>query len=486
VISAIGIGYWYLSGSSKINSIAVMPFVNESGNEDIEYLSDGMTETLISSLTKIPNLSVMARSSVFYYKGKNTTPRQIGEELNVEAILLGRVTQRGEDLKISLELVDTKTLAAIWSETYDRKMSDLVTLQSEIARNVSDKLRLKLTASEQEKAARSGTANSEAQQLYLKALFHFNKRTHGNGGQEMEKGVDFFKQAIKKDPNYALAFAGLAASYSLMPWYVDYDPRESLPKAKEAAQKALELDPDLAEAHAVLGNILSYSYDWEGGERSYLKAIELDPKYANAHGWYADYFASKGLYDEALREYDKALEIDPLDHVAGFDKVRTLIFAERYDEAVSLAKKLIELFPENALGPYYLARTYLEKGMEKEAMEQEWISMEKFGYQEAMIQEFKDIYEERGLDGLYRKQIETRLARVKTKLEKDKNAFVRYAPIYQIYAKLKDKEKTLEYMNKAYQQREMDMINLKRGRDYDFLKDEPEFQELLKKIGYPE
>ena len=339
-----------------------MPFINESDNEDIEYLSDGMTETLIASLTEIPNLSVMARSSVFYYKGKNTNPRQIGEELDVEAVLLGRVTQRGEDLKISLELVDTKTLAAIWSETYDRKMNNLVTLQSEIARNVSDNLRLKLSASEEEKVARSGTASSEAQQLYLRGLFHFNNRYAPNGTQEIEKGVKFFKQAIEKDSNYALAYAGLAASYSLMPSVGDYDPREYLPKAKEAAQKAIELDPNLAEAHAALGNVYFYLYDWEEAERSLLKAIEVDPKYAKAHQWYANYLTSRGFYDDSLKEHNKALELDPFDRTANLAKAFMLINTEKYDQAMIQAKKYIELFPENPLGPFLLHRSIWGKG----------------------------------------------------------------------------------------------------------------------------
>ena len=286
LISAIGFGYWYFSSGNQINSIAVMPFVNESGNEDVEYLSDGMTETLISSLTEIPNLSVKARSSVFYYKGKNASPKQIGEELNVEAILLGRVTQRGDDLKLSLELVDTKTLNAIWSETYDRKMSDLVSLQSEIAKNVSDKLRLKLTANEQKQIAKTYTANSEAQQLYLKGRFHWNKRKSEN----LEKAEQYFKQAIEKDPNYALAYSGLADTYALFPIYGDLRPKEYFPRAKQAAQKALALDDDLAEAHASLANVLhTYEYDWANAEKEYKRALEINPNYASAHHWYGEF-----------------------------------------------------------------------------------------------------------------------------------------------------------------------------------------------------
>ena len=339
-----------------------MPFVNESGNEDVEYLSDGMTETLISSLTNIPNLSVKSSSTVFYYKGAECESRSnLGEELGVEAVLLGKIVQRSDDLVLRLELVDTKTLDAIWSESYNRKMSDLVSLQSEIARNVSDNLRLKLTTSEEEKVVRSGTASSEAQQLYLKGLFHFNKRVGGNGSQEMEKGVRYFKQAIEKDPNYALAYAGLAASYSLMPNIGDYDPREYLPKGKEAALKALELDPDLAEAHAALGKILLYSYDWQGAERSFLKAIEVNPKYAKAYMWYADCLGTKGMFDEAIKNYDIALKLDPFDQVTNYMTTANLFHAEKYDEAISQAKKMIELFPESRLGPTFSLQHLFEK-----------------------------------------------------------------------------------------------------------------------------
>jgi serine/threonine-protein kinase len=487
IISAIGFGYWYFSSGNQINSIAVMPFVNESGDEDVEYLSDGMTETLISSLTEIPNLSVKARNTVFYYKGKNKTPKEIGDELGVEAVLLGRLVQRGGDLKLSLELVDTNTLDAIWSQSYDRKMNDLVTLQSEIARNVSEKLRLKLTASEQEKVAGSGTASSEAQQLYLKGVFHFNKRFGGrNSAQEMERSVSFYKQAIEKDPNYALAYAGLAASYSLMPYLYNYRSGEYLPKGKETAQKALELDPDLAEAHAALGNILLYSYDWEGAERSFLKAIEVDPKYAKAYQWYANYLASKGMFDEALKNFDKALELDPFDLVTNNSKIWILLAAEKYDEALSQTKKFMELFPESPLGQQFLHRVYLGKGMEREAMEQQWIAMKKWGVSEATIQARKDTYKKTGRDGLKRANVERRLARIETTMEKDKNAFIKYGRISDAYADLKDKEKTLEYLNKVYQQRDPGLVDLKRHRRYDFLNDEPEYQELLKKIGFPE
>jgi len=242
-------GYKYFSPAKQINSIAVMPFVNESGNADVEYLSDGMTETLISSLSNIPNLSVKARSTVFYYKGKETSAKKIGEELKVQAVLFGRVSQRGDDLKLSLELVNTETQDVIWSEQYNRKQSDLVSLQSEIAKTVSDKLRLKLTATEQERVSKTNTTSSEAQQLYLKGRFHWNKRTT----EDFQKAREYFQQAIAADPKYALAYAGLSDTLALMPYYGAFRPSEYMQLAKQAARKAFELDPKPPEARSAAG-----------------------------------------------------------------------------------------------------------------------------------------------------------------------------------------------------------------------------------------
>ena len=348
VIAAVGY-FGFLSkggGSKQIESIAVMPFVNESGNADVEYLSDGMTETLISSLSNIPNLSVKARSTVFYYKGKETSPKKIGEELKVQAVLLGRVSQRGDDLKLSLELVNTETQDVIWSEQYNRKQSDLVSLQSEIAKTVSDKLRSKLTATEQERVSKTNTTSSEAQQLYLKGRFHWNKRNT----DDFQKAREYFQQAIAADPNYALAHTGLADTLALMPYYGNFRPSEYMPLAKQAAQKALEIEPNLAEAHASFGQILlNYDYDFKGAERELKKAIELDPKYSSAYQWLSEVYHYQGKGDQALSEINKALELDPLALVINNQKGRVLNFNGKRDEAVAQFKKTIELFPDSVM-----------------------------------------------------------------------------------------------------------------------------------------
>lgn len=485
ILAAIGTGYWYFSSGNKINSIAVMPFVNESGSADVEYLSDGMTETLIASLTEIPNLSVKARSTVFFYKGKEKSVKELGEELNVESVLLGRVTQRGEDLKVTLELVDAKTLDALWAGTYNRKMSDLVSLQSEIARDVSDKLRLELTAAVQEKVTKSDTANSKARQLYLKGIYHLNKRAGQNGGQELAKSAELFKQAIEQDPDYAIAYTGLADSYTLMPFWGAYRSTEYLPKAKEAALKALELNKDLAQGYASLGNILLFEYDWDGAEREYKRAIELDPKYANVYKWYGDLLASKEMYDESLQEYEKALELDPFNLSTLDAKANAFVAANRLDEAVSQCKKIIELFPEQGRTNFLLSRIFATKGMEQEAWEQRRMGMEKFGVPEARIRSLENVYREEGYQGLIRADLERRSAFMKSRLEEDKNAVIKYMPSARDYAYLKNKEKALEYLMKAFEDRDPELTDIKRTRVFDFLRDDPEYQALLRKIGFP-
>ena len=399
----------YLRGrnsSVAIQSIAVMPFVNESGNADLEYLSDGMTETLISSLSNIPNLSVKARSTVFYYKGKEISPKKIGEELKVQAVLLGRVSQRGDDLKLSLELVNTETQDVIWSEQYNRKQSDLVSLQSEIAKTVSDKLRFKLTTTEQERVSKTYTTSSEAQQLYLKGRFHWNKRNT----EDFQKAREYFQQAIANDPNYALAQTGLADTLALMPYYGNFRPSEYMPLAKQSAQKALELDSNLAEAHASLGQILvNYDYDFKGADRELKRAIELDPKYPSAYQWLSEVYLYVGNSDQALSEINKALGLDPLSMVINNNKGRIFEFGGKQDEAIAQYKKTIELFPDAPAPRNNLAAEYEARGMYSEAIEQRLIQLKLIGFSPENIKSLQLSFEKDGYKGFVQKQIDIQL-----------------------------------------------------------------------------
>ncbi|QQS32323.1 MAG: tetratricopeptide repeat protein [Acidobacteriota bacterium] len=480
------VGYRYLSsaGGGQINSIAVMPFVNESGNADVEYLSDGMTETLISSLSNIPNLSVKARSTVFYYKGKDASPKKIGEELKVQAVLLGRVSQRGDDLKLSLELVNTETQDVIWSEQYNRKQSDLVSLQSEIAKTVSDKLRSKLTAIEQERVSKTNTTSSEAQQLYLKGRFHWNKRKT----EDFQKAREYFQQAIAVDPNYALAHTGLADTLALMPYYGAFRPNEYMPLAKQAVQKALEIDPNLAEAHASLGQILTnYDYDLKGAERELKRSIELDPKYPSAYQWLAEVYHFSGNGDQALSEINKAIELDPLSMVINNQKGRVIELGGKRDEAIAQFKKTIELFPDAPSPRHNLADVYEAKGMYSEAVEQRLIQIKLlFGVSPENIKDLQLAFEKDGYKGFVQKQIDIQLDSQRSSLEKDKNA---YLPAFRIavdYARLGDKDKAFEYLNKAYDQREPQIAELKIRLPLSSLRDDPRFKELVRRVGIPE
>ena len=343
-----------------------MPFVNESGNADVEYLSDGMTETLIGSLSQLPNLNVKARSSVFRYKGKELDVQKIAQELKVQAMLTGRVVQRGDQLTLSLELVDTRTENAIWSEQYIRKQTDLVSLQSEIARDVSNKLKTKLSGADEAKVTKAYTTNPEAYQLYLRGRFYWNKRT----SESLKQAVGFYQQAIERDPNYALAYSGLAETYVLFSSYSVARGKDSMPLAKAAAMRALELDGSLAEAHTALGNYLNY-YEWDrfNSEKEYRRAIQLNPNYATAHQWLgSDGLSQIRRFDEALVELRRAEELDPLSSIIGLNLGLTLFYAQRYDEAIAQFNRTLSLDPNFAYVHATLAWAFHAKGMYREAI----------------------------------------------------------------------------------------------------------------------
>jgi TolB-like protein/Tfp pilus assembly protein PilF len=305
-VAAIGVRSYIHARNSEhaVESIAVIPFVNENKDSNIEWVSDGLTESIINSLTQLPNLKVIARSSVFRYKGKETDPIVVGKELGVRAVLTGRVQQRGDTMFISAELVDVRDDKQLWGDQYERKLSDMLSVQRDIAREITNNLRPTLSGVEQTKANKQYTANPEAYQLYLQGRFYWNKRT----GPDFEKAIRFFQEAISKDPNYALAYTGLADSYALKVAYTSESARAVMPNAKTAAQKALALDENLAEAHASLGQILEYyDYDFQTAEKEYRRAIELNPNYASAHQWFAEQLSSLGRIDEALREIRERL-----------------------------------------------------------------------------------------------------------------------------------------------------------------------------------
>ena len=475
-------GYRYYLANDQIQSIAVMPFVNESGNGDVEYLSDGMTETLINSLSQIPNLSVKARSSVFRYKGKELDAKKVASDLNVQAILTGRVSQLGNQMVLNLELIDAQKENVLWGNRYTLNSSELVSLQSKVAHDVSNELKIKLSGEEVAKVEENFTDNSEAYQLYLKGRFHWNKRD----ADEFLKAADFFNQAIEKDPKYALAYSGLADSYGLLPYYGAFRPKEYMPKAKAAALKALRLDDNLAEAHASLGQILLYyDFDWEGAEREYKRAIELDPNYSTSHQWYGLLLTNAGRHDEAIKELSRALELDPISIAINQNMADFYTNARRTDEAIAQYKKLNELFPDNPYGINGIGTIYAIQGKYPEAVEQYLKAMNLNGDADPeLLKRYKDGFEKGGWKGYQRVNLEILQENSKAALEKDKDAFIPSFDFAYAYGYLGDREKTLEYLNKAYDERSAYLTQINVDYPFDFLRDDPQFKEFLKKVGF--
>jgi serine/threonine protein kinase/Flp pilus assembly protein TadD len=365
---AVGLGLYLRAGKTAvaIESIAVIPFVNESGNPDVEYLSDGMTETLINSLSQIPNLNVKARTSVFRYKGKEIDPKKIATELNVQAIITGRVIQRGDQLTLNLELIDAQTENILWGNKYERKSSELVSLQSEIARDVSSKLKSKLSSAEVASVEKKYTVNPEAYQLYLKGRFQWNKRTI----ESLKQAVEFYRQAVERDPNYALAYSGLAETYVIFAGHSVASAKDSMPQAKAAALRALELDDSMAEAHAALGWYLNY-YEWDrsGAEKAFRRAIELNPNYAPAYDSLgAESFTPRKRFDEALVLQRRAEELDPLSPIISANVGWTLFFARRYDESIAQMIRTLSLDQNFYVAHANLCWAYNAKGMYREAI----------------------------------------------------------------------------------------------------------------------
>src|SRR5437588_300582 len=355
--TAIAVDSYRSRNSGKsIQSIAVMPFVNASGNADLDYLSDGMTETLIKSLSQLPNLNVKARSTVFRYKGRDTDAKTIGKELGVPAILNGRMTQRGEQLTLNLELIDAQTENVIWTDQYDRKSSDLVTLQNQIARDVTSKLKIQLTSTDQLKLAKNYTNDPEVYRLYLQGRFYWNKRTKS----EVDKAVVYFQQAVERDANFALGWVGLADSFE----------GEDRSTKKEYIRRALQIDDNLAEAHASLGYQLMCDRDWLASESELKRAITLDPNYAQSYAWNGARLMMIGKYDDSLAAIQRGLELDPTANGINFYKGVCLAVSGKHDEAIQQFKRLQEMDPTFPWAHSFLSRFYAWTGDRAAAVEE--------------------------------------------------------------------------------------------------------------------
>ena len=463
------------AGTKQISSIAVMPFVNESGNADVEYLSDGMTETLIKSLSNLSNLDVKPRSSVFRYKGKDTDLQMIAKELNVQAILNGRVAQRGDQLTLSLELVDVQKNSVIWTEQYQRKQADLVSLQSEIAKDVSTNLKAKLSGAEETKVTKTATADPEAYQAYLKGRYYWNRRTAEN----LKKAIEQFKSATDRDPNYALAFVGLADCYAVLNEYAGTPTSETLPQSKAYAERALAIDSQLAEPHATLGTVNEYSWQWGEAEKEFKRAIELNPNYPTAYHWYSILLKNVGRNAEAAAMIKRAQELDPLSSVIGVNVTRMDQLQNNHDASIENSLKTIELDPNFGPAYEYLALSYLKRGRNAEAIvaaekaadltNRAGITLGDLGYVYAALGKRAN-----AIDRI--KELEEKYTR--------KEAIGQY--IAAVYVGLGDKDKAFEWLEKDFQARNGKLAEIRWQIQFEPLRNDPRYKALLRRIGLPE
>jgi len=481
LIALIVVGGRYLQRPSAqaIDSVAVLPFSNVSGSPDTDYLSDGLTESLIDSLSHVPQLKVKSRNSVFRYKGKDDVDVQkVGSDLGVGALLTGRVTQRGDTIQVSAELTKVGDNTQLWGEQYSRKSTDLISLQQQIAGEIAEKLRSKLSGAEKQQVTKQGTQNPEAYELYLKGRYYWNKRT----GPDIKTAISYFNQAIGKDPGYALAYSGLADAYSVLPSYGG-DPNDTYPKSNAAALKALELNPTLAHPHAVLGNNKD-SHDWEfaEGEAEFKKSFELDPSDATAHQWYAQFISGiGGREQEALAEINRAHQLDPLSPIISQNVCGLYIDTRQYDRAIQICKKVADDNPTFAEVHSTLAFAYWGKRMYPEVIE-EFKTYAQFSGDKSNLEFASALdrgFRASGWKGAVSKAIEVLKAQ-------RRSGYASPLRIAQLYADLGDKEHAFEWLNVAYQERNDDLIGLKTQFTLDSLRPDPRFAELVRKVGLPQ
>ncbi len=465
------------SPSPAFDSLAVLPLANAGSDPTAEYLSDGITETLIERLSRLPGMRVISRASVFRYKGKATDPQQVGRELNVRAVLTGSVLRQGEGLTIGVELADTGDGRHLWGERYVRKLSDVLAVQSEITSEICEKLRLRLRAEDRSGLERGGTQVPEAYELYLQGRYFWNRRTP----EDLGRAVEFFRQALEKDSGYALAYTGLADAYALR-GYTGYGaerPREALPKARAAALEALRIDPRLAEAHTSLAHVLdNYDWNWSEAEREYRRAIELNPNYPPAHQWYALLLASMRRFDEALIEMERAKRVDPLSLIINSNQGWVLYFARRYGESIAQCRRTLEIDPRFGGAHWVLGFSYLFAGDSSKAVAEEERAVELSGENPGTRATLAYAYAVAGKPAEARAILED-LLRLSQR---------RYVPAFWIataFAGLGERETAFEWLEKSYQEREGALTLLNIEPRFDSLRPDPRFQDLVRRIGLP-
>jgi TolB-like protein/Tfp pilus assembly protein PilF len=458
-----------------IDSLAVLPLFNASDDPDMEYLSDGITESIISNLSQLPKLRVMARSTVFRFKGRDVDACAVGRELNVRAVLTGRMLQRGDQLILRAELVDTADGAQLWGEQYNRPLADLLAVEEEIAREIVHRLRLHLPETERRRLGKRTTINTEAYQLYLRGRYYLNKRTE----EGMKKSIDLFQQAIDLDPTYALAYAGIADTYLNLGGWGQLPPYAAYPKAKAAAAKALEIDETLAEAHTSLA-MAAKEYDWDfpRAERAYRRALELNPNYAVAHHWYGECLAAVGRHAEAIAEIKRALELDPLSLIINASLGRHgYFFAGQYDQAIEQCQKTIDLDPHFWVAHHFLGGVYACAGRLQEAL----AAFTRAQQLEPNLEAISCIGLTYGTLGR-RAQAQAALDELNTIA---KTRYVSPINFALVYIGLGEKDEAFGWLEKALEHHTQWLSEIRADPFFDSLRSDPRFKALLRDVGFP-
>jgi TolB-like protein/Tfp pilus assembly protein PilF len=455
------------------NSIAVLPFADISPRKDQEYFCDGITEELINTLSKINDLKVVARTSAFSFKGKEMDIREIGKKLNVATILEGSVRKADNRLRITVQLINVANGYHIWSEVFERTLGDVFAIQDEISMSVAEKLKIKLLKKEEAKLKKRGTENLEAYNLYLKGRWFWNKRDE----ESLKKAINYFKQAIKLDPNFARAYAGLASAYFVYPDYSPVPPQEFYLKARKAAKKAIEIDRNITEAYTALAMVNLLNWDWSSAEEGLKYAIRINPNYATAHQWYGEILLYKAQFDRAIKELKRALELDPLSLVINRNLGVAFYFARQYDKAEEALQRTLELDPNFIWSHIYLSLVYIEKGMYGEALAE--LQKEKAFATSArvMLMPFVGI--------VYAKMGKREKAQeiLSILIEKSKHTYIPPSFLAMLCFTLENNDLGFKYLEKAYEEKDSWLRYVKLPVVFDPIRSDPRFKALLKKIG---
>ena len=477
VLLAVGgyFGYGYFRATKQIESIAVLPFENRSGNADSEYLSDGLAESLIYRLSQLPDLKVSPTSSVFRYKGKETDPQVVAKELGVDSVMTGRITERGDNLTISVNLVDMRNGKSLWGEQYERKLSELLTTQREITGEIVSKLQLKLSGESEQRLAKKYTDDPEAYQLYLKGRFYWNKRTEEN----LRKAIEQFKAAADKDPNFALANVGLADCYGVLPAYSNAPSSEFLPSAKAYAELAIAIDDSLGEAHISLAQADSLLWNWGAAEKEFKRGLELSPNYATGHQWYGIYLRIQRRFDEALTEIKRAQELEPLSLVSSVNLAQLWLARGDAEASVEQCKRGLELDPAWYYFHQQVALSYVKQGRNAEALAEAEKAVELSNRQSIAL----------GILGYVLAHTGKRREAVQIAEELQVRFTKRQAKgseIGWIYLGLNEKDETFRWLEKDFENRDAAMPSWLIDYPLNTLRDETRFKDLLKRLKLPE